>query len=76
MFAVLLAATEAPVEDAVAATVVVEPLLKLVVFVILGLLSMLAIMEPSRSTGETLLVLDEALLPAKMILCEGKVNVL
>lgn len=72
----LLAAAEAPAVDAFATAAAVEPLLELVEFVILGLLSMLAIMEPSRSTGDTLLVLAEPLLPANMILCEGKVNVL
>lgn len=55
------------------ATVAEDELLELV---ILGLLSMLAIIEPSRSTGVTEDVLAAALLPVKMILCEDKLNVL
>lgn len=49
---------------------------ELLELVILGLLSMLAIIEPSRSTGVTDVVLAAALLPVKMILCEDKLNVL
>jgi len=69
----LLLLTEAEVAtEAVAFAVEAdEELLELVI--ILGLLSMLAIIEPSRSPC---VVLAAALLPARMILCEGKLNVL
>lgn len=67
------AAEAAAAPPAVAALADEDELLELV---ILGLLSMLAIIEPSRSTGVTDVVLAAALLPVKMILCEDKLNVL
>lgn len=67
------AAEASAAPPAVAALADEDELLELV---ILGLLSMLAIIEPSRSTGVTDVVLAAALLPVKMILCEDKLNVL
>lgn len=67
------AAAEAAVAPPAVAALAEDELLELV---ILGLLSMLAIIEPSRSTGVTDAVLAAALLPVKMILCEDKLNVL
>lgn len=66
-------AAEAAAAPPAVAAVAEDELLELV---ILGLLSMLAIIEPSRSTGVTDDVLAAALLPVKMILCEDKLNVL
>lgn len=67
------AAAEAAAAPPAVAALAEDELLELV---ILGLLSMLAIIEPSRSTGVTDVVLAAALLPVKMILCEDKLNVL
>lgn len=67
------AAAEAAAAPPAVAALAEDELLELV---ILGLLSMLAIIEPSRSTGVTDAVLAAALLPVKMILCEDKLNVL
>lgn len=67
------AAAEAAAAPPAVAALAGDELLELV---ILGLLSMLAIIEPSRSTGVTDVVLAAALLPVKMILCEDKLNVL
>lgn len=61
-------------EVAAAAPAVAED--ELLELVILGLLSMLAIIEPRRSTGVTDVVLAAALLPVRMILCDDKLNVL
>lgn len=65
--------TDADIAAAAAPAVAEDELLELV---ILGLLSMLAIIEPRRSTGVTDVVLAAALLPVRMILCEDKLNVL
>lgn len=73
MLVVVPDAAEAAAAPPAVAAVAEDELLELV---ILGLLSMLAIIEPSRSTGVTDDVLAAALLPVKMILCEDKLNVL